>query len=136
MDDKYQSKTDSLQAQIDSLYTIIGNNNLRTSNPNNNNSSVVQKDVTLSNRKIVLNQNQPNPFKEQTTITYEIKTDFSNAIIFFTDMKGEVINEVQITEKGKGQLNVCASDLSSGIYTYTIVVDGITIDTKKMVKQN
>jgi len=51
-------------------------------------------------------------------------------------MKGEVINEVQITEKGKGQLNVCASDLSSGIYTYTIVVDGITIDTKKMVKQN
>ena len=51
-------------------------------------------------------------------------------------MAGEIIKEILITEKGKGQLNVYASDLSSGIYTYTIVVDGITIDTKKMLKQN
>lgn len=39
-----------------------------------------------------------------------------------------------ITKKGRGQLNVFASDLSSGMYTYSLVVDGKTIDTKKMVK--
>jgi len=120
------------QAQIDSLT----NQNLRMSNNNSSSSAPVQKDVTLSNKKIVLDQNSPNPFKDQTTITYEIKTDFSNAMIIFTDMKGQVIKEVPVTEKGKGQLNVYASDLTNGIYTYTIVVDGITIDTKKMIKQN
>jgi hypothetical protein len=118
------------QAQIDSLT----NQNVREANNNPNSSTPVQKDVTLSNRKIVLDQNSPNPFKDQTTITYEIKTDFSNAMIIFTDIEGQVIKEVPIIEKGKGQLNVYGSDLSSGIYIYTIVVDGVTIDTKKMIK--
>ena len=37
------------------------------------------------------------------------------------------------TEKGKGILNVFANDLSNGTYTYSIIVDGQTIETKKMV---
>jgi len=125
-----------LDSTVTALQEQLATSNLRTSNPNTNPDSVPlnQKDVTLSNKKIVLNQNEPNPFKEQTTITYEINADFTNAFIIFTDMAGQVIKEVVITEKGKGQLNVFASDLSTGIYTYTIVVDGITIDTKKMVK--
>lgn len=49
-------------------------------------------------------------------------------------MDGEIIKEVSISEKGPGQLNVYASDLSSGIYSYSIVADGVTLDTKKMVK--
>ena len=55
-------------------------------------------------------------------------------MIIFTDMEGQIIKEVPIFEKGKGQLNVYDSVLSSGIYTYSIVADGITLDTKKMVK--
>lgn len=125
------------QVLIDSLFGVVGGGGSRMGNQNNNSSSTtIQKDVTLSSRKIVLDQNSPNPFKDQTTITHEIKTDFKNAMIIFTDMSGEVIKEVPITEKGKGQLNVYAPDLTNGIYTYTIVVDGITIETKKMVKLN
>jgi hypothetical protein len=87
------------------------------------------------NKKIVLDQNSPNPFHDQTIIAYEIKTDFNSAMIMFTDMNGEVIKEVPIKEKGKGQLNVFASDLTSGIYTYYIIVDGKTLITKKMIKE-
>lgn len=90
--------------------------------------------VDLSNKRIVLDQNKPNPFRDNTNITYEINTDFTSAMIIFTDMSGDVIKEVPITKKGKGQLNVYGSDLTSGIYTYNIVVDGISIDTKKMIK--
>jgi hypothetical protein len=100
----------------------------------NNDEPVIKTDVTLSSRTIVLDQNKPNPFKDNTVIPYEIKKDFTNAMIVFTDEIGTVIKEVPITQKGKGQLNVFASDLTSGIYTYTIVVDGITIASKKMVK--
>jgi hypothetical protein len=49
-------------------------------------------------------------------------------------MKGQIIKVVDIKTKGKGQLNVFANDLSSGMYSYTLYVDGKAIDTKKMVK--
>ena len=39
-----------------------------------------------------------------------------------------------IESRGEGSLVVFASDLSSGLYTYTLVCDGKVIDTKKMVK--
>jgi|GEM_PF-2842094 len=130
-----QSTIDSLKQQIQDLQNqmaqVLNNNNGGAKIINN---PTTQTDVNLSNRKIVLDQNAPNPFKDQTTITYEIKSDFKTATIIFVDNLGDVIKEVPITQKGKGQLNVYASDLTSGIYTYTIVVDGNTIDTKKMVK--
>jgi hypothetical protein len=40
---------------------------------------------------------------------------------------------VDVKEKGKGQLNVFAADLSSGVYTYSLIADGKLIETKKMV---
>jgi hypothetical protein len=40
-----------------------------------------------------------------------------------------------ITFTGNNDLTVFASDLSNGIYTYTLVADGKIVETKKMVKQ-
>lgn len=118
------------QAIIDSLRHP---NNMRLAN--NNNSNLNQIDVTLASVKtIVLNQNAPNPFKELTTISYFIPENTNQAKIIFTDMTGIVIKEVEIKEKGAGQLNVYAQDLSSGVYTYTLIADGLTIDTKRMIK--
>jgi len=84
---------------------------------------------------VVLNQNQPNPFAEQTIITYSIPQTANSAQILFYDMNGKQINSVTITAKGAGQLNVYANDLSNGTYSYTLIVDGGVIDTKKMIKQ-
>ncbi len=57
------------------------------------------------------------------------------AQILFYKNNGMLIKTVDIKAAGKGQLNVFASDLTSGIYTYFIVVDGKTIFTKKTVKE-
>ncbi len=84
---------------------------------------------------IVLNQNVPNPFAEQTTISYNIPKNTSAAQILFYDINGRQIKAVDITKKGKGQLNVFANDLSNGIYSYTLIVDGKIFETKKMIKQ-
>ncbi len=100
---------------------------------NQSQSQSIALDVTLSSKSIVLEQNQPNPFKEQTTINYFIPDDAKNVKIIFTDLRGNIMKEVSIPEKGNGQINVYAQDLSSGIYTYTLVSDGVTIDSKKMV---
>lgn len=93
-------------------------------------------DVELSDADaIVLNQNEPNPFAEQTTISYNIPKSVMQAQILFYDVNGRLIQTVDVSRKGKGQLNVFANDLSNGVYSYTLIADGKIIETKKMVKQ-
>jgi hypothetical protein len=99
-------------------------------------SNVNNKSVSLTDKNaIVLNQNVPNPFAESTVINYNIPTTFTKAQIIFSTVDGKIIKVVEVTANGAGTLNVFADDLSHGIYTYTLVVDGKTIDTKKMAKQ-
>ena len=94
-----------------------------------------QTDVDISNKNIIiLDQNAPNPFAEQTVISYYLPNSFTRAQIIFLDQSGKLIKAVDLTEKGKGQLNVFANDLTNGIYTYSLIVDGQTMETKKMMK--
>ena len=92
-------------------------------------------EVALSSTTIVLDQNNPNPFKESTVINYFIPEYIHFAQILFTDQLGRIINTVDINHSGNGQLNVKAEKLNNGIYTYSIVVDGAVIETKRMAKQ-
>jgi hypothetical protein len=93
-------------------------------------------DVELRNElAIVLDQNVPNPFAETTVITYTIPAAVTRAQIHFYDASGNLIKTIEINERGDGQLNVYGQDLSSGLYTYTLVADGQLIATKKMVKK-
>ena len=92
--------------------------------------------VTLSNKNsIVLSQNVPNPFAESTVIEYSIPATVGKAQIHFYNSEGKIINSVDILERGNGELKVFANDLSSGVYTYTLVADGKVVSTKKMMKQ-
>jgi len=126
-----QQKTiESQQQQIDELKALV-QSMVSSSNTNPN-----TQNIELSDKNsIVLNQNVPNPFAESTVIEYSIPIDFTKAQLIFSTVNGTVIKSLDILTKGKGTLNVFADDLSTGIYTYTLVVDGRTIETKKMMKQ-
>lgn len=92
--------------------------------------------VTLSNRSaIVLDQNVPNPFAEQTVINFSIPETVKKAQIHFYDGNGRFMNSVEVIERGLGSVTVFGSDLSTGVYTYTLVADGQVVATKKMMKQ-
>ena len=56
------------------------------------------------------------------------------AQIIFMEQSGKLIKTVDLTEKGKGVLNVFSNDLTNGTYLYSLIIDGQTIETKKMVK--
>lgn len=91
--------------------------------------------IELSDKNsVVLNQNVPNPFASQTSISYSTPLNANNAQILFYDATGRLIKAANIN-KGKGQLNVFANDLTTGTYNYSLVVDGKVIDTKKLSKQ-
>ncbi len=119
------------QKQIDELKQLIaaGATNANTTSANRMAVNLSDKDA------VVLNQNVPNPFAEQTIITYNIPQNADVAQLVFYDATGRQIKAIDITTKGAGQLNVYANDLTNGIYSYTLVIDGKVIDTKKMVKQ-
>jgi hypothetical protein len=125
INDEMQSKMNSLEQLINSCCSS-GSSGAKPLN---------SQGVNLSDKNvIVLNQNVPNPFAESTVITYNIPTDFTKAQINFSTTDGKIIKSVDITVKGPGSLNVFANDLTNGFYSYTLIVDGKVIDTKKMVK--
>ncbi|MFA5782747.1 MAG: tail fiber domain-containing protein, partial [Bacteroidales bacterium] len=94
----YESRFDTLEAMI-SRCCNMGSK----INPGNDNNKLNIYEVELANgRAIVLDQNVPNPFAENTTITYFIPDDVTSAQIIFTDNTGRILKTVDINEKGKG----------------------------------
>lgn len=136
--DKQDSLISAMQQQLASLAGNLdqccsNNQAARTAS----NSAETKRDVELSDKDVVvLNQNVPNPFAESTYITYNIPDSFKFAQIIFSTTDGKIIKAVDVKETGRGRINVFASDLSSGLYTYSLIIDGRVIDTKKMVKQD
>jgi hypothetical protein len=91
--------------------------------------------VRLSNKEsIILDQNVPNPFAEQTVINFSIPASVQKAQLHFYNAQGRIIQSMDIAERGLGSVTVFGADLSSGIYTYSLVADGQVVATKKMMK--
>lgn len=135
-----QNKTiDSLSQILSEVITTVNsccNSNHSMQLNNNSTNSIASQDVNLKDEQsIVLETNVPNPFAEQTAINYFLPDNVKKAQMLFYNAQGKLIQSVELTQKGKGSLNVFAQDLSNGIYTYTLVADGKVFETKKMIKQ-
>jgi len=137
------SVINSLQDQINTLYGMItsccsNNSNSQNNSIQQNQNNLNSLDITLTDNttSIVLDQNVPNPFAEQTTITFTLVEGVKKAQMLFYNIEGKLIQSVELsTSAGQGQINVFANDLSTGVYTYTLVVDGEIKGTKRMVKE-
>ena len=49
-------------------------------------------------------------------------------------MYGKELKKVEITSKGFSNINAITENLSSGIYSYSLIINDKIIDTKKMIK--
>ncbi len=79
---------------------------------------------------VVLEQNQPNPYNQTTTIRFKIPAG-ANAQINIYNSAGTLIKTMRATEKGQVQIN--AGELKAGTYTYALVANGKQLASKKMV---
>jgi len=84
------------------------------------------------NQQAILGQNKPNPFNQKTIIEYSIPNHVHNAIIQFSSVDGRVLGTKKIYEKGKGQITLNTDTYNSGIYYYSLIIDGKVIETKQM----
>lgn len=93
----------------------------------------IQKINTSIPNDYSLFQNYPNPFNPKTNIRFDLpKSGIVKLIVY--DILGKEVSSL-VNEKlqpGKYEVNFDASDLSSGIYIYTLKA-GDFADTKKMI---
>ena len=75
--------------------------------------------IVLANNAI-LYQNTPNPFADGTTIKYFIPSKINAEIIFY-DEYGSQLKVFRIAENGMGQLNITATNLAPGMYSYSLL---------------
>lgn len=94
--------------------------------------SIYDDQNTIKNHELL--QNYPNPFNPVTTIEYSLKKSaLVNLKIF--DIKGrEVTCLIDKKEQiGLHKIDFNGSDLTSGIYFYTLSIDGQIVENKKMM---
>ncbi len=85
---------------------------------------------------IELKQNYPNPVTDNTSFTIIIKNpiDFKQANLVIKDILSREIYNKQIElNPGVNKTAVQLPPGLCGVYTYSLVLDGITVQTKKMV---
>ena len=91
----------------------------------------------LSIMNYELKQNYPNPFNPITRINYELRnTDFEKAKIVVYNTRGQNVWSSPITDHAlrvMGSILFDGSKFNSGIYYYSLVIDGIEEDTKSMI---
>lgn len=92
----------------------------------------INENEKMALKKNVLYQNMPNPFKEQTTIQFELTNDVKDAAICVFDMQGKMLLNKPISS-GMESISINSHELGKGIFLYSLIVNGQEIDTKKMV---
>jgi len=83
--------------------------------------------------EIKLEQNAPNPFNSVTTIEYFLPKEVKKAALLVYDLQGKQLKNYEITETGKGIIEINAGDLIGGMYLYSLLVDGKPFSTLKMI---
>lgn len=132
-----QNTIESLQQQLN---TLSGNNSQNLINQNSgssssstNGSSTKNNVNSLGGDISVLYQNQPNPFKDNTTIEYYLIPNTQKASLLIFDMNGALLKTVQITQFGKGTVQINGGDLKPGMFFYSLIADNKEVDSKKMI---
>lgn len=78
-------------------------------------------------------QNFPNPFTQQTVVPYHVPESSNHAEIIIFTSSGQEVYRMTLIEKGQGEVEISDKHLASGAYVYHLVVDGVSVDSKKMV---
>ncbi len=125
INEKLDALTEAFEELKAELKGSVSTNNSKKSSPQNV-SIDMEEEATLA-------QNRPNPFNENTVISYYIPQGETGAHINFFSTTGKLLKTVRIEETGNGQLNLHANGISPGTYMYQLVTDGGIVGSKTMM---
>jgi hypothetical protein len=120
------------EADIILLKDYLGLNDQEPSKKNAIDSSS-EPDAAIESNVPLLFQNIPNPFNEETKIQAFLPVNLNDARIVITDLNGSTIHSTIITDRGNISITIPGSQLTQGVYIYSLIIDGRTVDSKRML---
>lgn len=75
----------------------------------------------------------PNPAVNSAKLSYSIPANYSNAEISIRNMVGKTIQTIPAKIGVKTSTSINTAEMPNGVYFYSIIADGVTISTKKLV---
>lgn len=101
--------------------------------------NATEEQIEAATPAIELLQNRPNPFDEATIISFIVNKEikYKNAAIMVSDMKGKTIWQQTIKlNMGMNEVLYEHGYNVTGVYAYSLIIDGKTVGTKEMVFAN
>ncbi len=131
--DDAQSQLDEHLAMIQQLQQELQELKGLTSHQELVNRIEVDLENSVELEEAYISQNMPNPTNSEAIIKYYLPENSGNAIVRFFSLSGQVMKEVDLENKGQGEIKVNLHRMATGSYMYALIVDGELIDTKTMV---
>ncbi len=121
---------DILQQTIDSLHFVAKKLEQRVARLESQQQMPLDEAID-----VLLEQNTPNPFAGNSTITYFIpeKVQGNAEIVVATSNQSSVIKRFDCIKGIPSQVVISAQDMTIGIYVYSVLANGKVLASKKMI---
>ncbi|KXK51995.1 MAG: Pectinesterase [Chlorobi bacterium OLB7] len=87
----------------------------------------------ISNSVASLGQNTPNPFSDETTISYALPTTTKAGELVIADVNGKELQRIPLADRGNAKVTISVKGMRAGTYVYSLVADGNIVGSEKMV---
>jgi hypothetical protein len=132
-----RSEIELLKQRLDELCTIIPPSNSGQNGGGDETNPLLllnlSQSVNNESEEMILYQNAPNPFNENTFVKCYVPNSIKSAQLCVYNMQGAQLKCLEIAERGAIDIKIEAGALASGIYTYILIGDGKTSDAKQMI---
>ncbi len=122
----YNTRIEALEDELETLKRLYLDQLTNTEDINKNEIDL----VPLSQPE--LSQNVPNPSNNNSLIRYYIPEYANSSEIIFYSLTGREISRIELSETGRGELSINTEEISSTLLTYTLVIDGEVVQSRKM----
>jgi hypothetical protein len=135
---KQDSLIQTLQNQINGCCnagnrSIQGTGGLNQGILNNQQTTGINTSTPTNTNGAMLYQNTPNPWNQTTIVKCYVPQGSQNVSLLVFDLNGTLKSTFAINETGTVNITINANQLISGMYYYTLIINGQEIDTKKMI---
>lgn len=80
-----------------------------------------------------MNTQEQKPNGKENKISFFIENNSKKASLNIYNINGKLIKDVPIKGFGKGEIEIEGGELGAGVYIYSLIVDGVVVDSKQMV---
>ena len=85
------------------------------------------------NSQATLFQNTPNPFDSESEIKMTLPDNVGMVSVMIYNLEGKQMKNIHVANRGDVTVKISGSELSAGMYLYSLIADGKIVDTKRMV---